>query len=149
MPIREILRAVVFLHRIADDKDFLRTVDCIPDSQMQVLEEELKIRQEDGEIETVQVGRMRYQAATLSVYQDGVDKFLETIDEPKLKAQYEQEKYRHDHADVRNWTPFPAYTAWLHSSMDRATPSEGEDSSSILDGATNFTGFDNVAETDK
>lgn len=149
MPIREILRAIVFLHRITDDKDILRTIDCIPDSQMQVLEEELKIRTDAGEIETVQVGRMRYQAATLSMYQDGVDKFLEMIDEPKLKQQYEQEKYMHDHANVRNWTPFPSYPMWLHSSTDRTTESESVDDSSTLSGATTFTGFDNVTETNK
>jgi hypothetical protein len=120
MPIREILRAVVFLHRLADDRDFLRTVDCIPDSQMKVLEEELKIRQDEGEIETVQVGRMRYQAATLSVYQNGVDKFLDMIDEVRL-----------------------------HSSTDRTPESESGEDGSIPSGATNFTGFDDVTEIGK
>jgi hypothetical protein len=84
MAIREILRAVVFLHRVADDKDILQAIDCIPDSQMQVLEEELKKRQDAGEIVTVQIGKGRYQAATLSVYTDGVEKFLSYVDQIQL-----------------------------------------------------------------
>lgn len=82
---REILRAAIFLHRVADDKDFTVTVNCIPDSRMKVLEEGLSERQERGEIDTVQIGRHRFQAASFTPYNDEIDNFFKKID-PVIKS---------------------------------------------------------------
>lgn len=112
---KEILCAVIFCHRVEDDKDFTETVNCIPDSQTKVLEEALKKMKADGELDTVQMGCYHKEVHPLSPEFDQVDAFL--------------------------------YKIRLHSSMERATPSEGEDDGSIPSGASNFTGFDDVDET--
>lgn len=80
MPIREILRAIVFLNRNVDGKDFNEIVNCIPDERMQDLEAGLKVRRDNGKINTVQIGRYRMQAANFTSYTDDVDKFFEKID---------------------------------------------------------------------
>lgn len=87
---REILRAVVFLHRVIDDRDFTTTINCIPDDRMKILEDGLKQRQANGEVDTVQIGRHRFEAAARTPYIDQIDKFFELIDSVKLKEQYEQ-----------------------------------------------------------
>lgn len=117
MPVREILRAVVFLHRIADDQDFTETINCVPDSTMKELEAGLLERQTAGEIDMVQIGRHRYDATSFTDYSDQVGDFLARVDEVRL-----------------------------HSSMDRATPSEGEDPGSIPGVASRFTGFDDIPD---
>lgn len=80
MPVKEILRGVIFCHRIADDKDFTVTVNCIPDTRMKDLEEGLKNRRESGLIDTVHIGRGRFEATMHTPYEDGVDKFFAKID---------------------------------------------------------------------
>src|SRR4051812_30681299 len=112
MSVREILKAIVFCHRIADDKDIMDRVICIPPSQCSYLEDELRKRTNEGEIDTVQIGRIYVEATVFTPYADEVDKFLSKVDEVRL-----------------------------HSSMDRATPSEGEDDGSTPSVASNFTGF--------
>lgn len=76
----------MFLHRIIDDKDFTSTVNCIPDSRMKVLEDGLRQRQTDGEIDTVQIGRHRFDAAARTPYADQIDKFFRLIDLEKTTA---------------------------------------------------------------
>lgn len=117
---KETLRAVIFLHRKADDQDFNEVINCVPDSRMNYLERALIERQNAGEIDTVQIGRHRNQAHPLSQDFDQVDIFLARLDSVRL-----------------------------HSSTDRATPSEGEDDGSIPSEASSFTGFDNVEATNK
>lgn len=117
MPIREILRAVIFLHRPKDKQDFNEVVTCIPDSRMKDLEEGLLEREDAGLICTVQIGRYRMQAANFTDYVDGVDKFFDRVDKTRL-----------------------------HSSKDRASASEAKDDSSILSGASKFTGFDDIED---
>lgn len=118
MPAREILKAIVFCHRIADDKDIMDKVICIPAQRCKYLEDELRKRAYEGEIDTVQIGRVYIEATVFTPYADEVDKFLSKVDEIRL-----------------------------HSSMDRATPSEGEDDGSTPSVASNFTGFDNVKDS--
>lgn len=84
MPIVEILRAIVFLNRTVDNKDFNEVVYCIPDIRMKVLEEGLKNRKDSGEINTVQIARHRTQATAFTEYFDDVDTFFEKIDSEKL-----------------------------------------------------------------
>lgn len=86
MPIREILRAVVFVHRVADDKDLEEVINCIPDERMKDLEVGLKQRQTSGELDLVQIGRHRTQATSFTEYNDQIDWFLALIDEVKLPA---------------------------------------------------------------
>lgn len=107
--VKETLRGIVFLHRIVDDKDFNEVINCIPDSRMKDLEEGLKQRRDAGEIDTVQIGRHRHEQHPLSEDFDQVDRFFAKIDSKRL-----------------------------HSSKERATPSEGEES--------NFIGFDDIEE---
>lgn len=107
---KEVLKAVVFCHRVADDKDFTEQVICIPADQAMILEQELLARKEAGELDVVQIGRLYIQEAPFTDYFNEVPDFLEVIDEVRL-----------------------------HSSKDRVTPSEGEDSGSIPDGASNET----------
>jgi hypothetical protein len=83
MPIKEILRAVIFLNRNVDNKDFNTVINCIPDERMKYLESALLTREGAGEINTVQIGRYRMQAANFTDYRDGIDEFLERIDEVK------------------------------------------------------------------
>ncbi len=80
MPIKEILRAIVFCHRIGDDKDFNELINCIPDSRMKDLETGLLERKKAGEIDTIQIGRQRYQATAFDTYPDEVDKFFVKLD---------------------------------------------------------------------
>lgn len=115
MPVREILRAVVFLHRLADKQDFTTTINCVPDSRMKDLEAGLLERQDAGEITTVQIARHRYDATVFTDYRDQVDQFLAKIDEVRL-----------------------------YGPTDRATPSEGVDGGSIPPRASRFTGFDDI-----
>src|SRR3954468_16717287 len=114
MAMKGILCAVIFLHRVEDDKDFTETVNCIPDERAQELEEALKQMKEDGELDVVQMGCYRKDVHPLSDVYDQVDDFLDKIR--------------------------------LHSSTDRATPSEGEDDGSTPSEASNFTGFDDVPD---
>lgn len=88
MPIREILRAVVFVHRVADDKDLEEVINCIPDERMKDLEVGLKKRQTSGELDFVQIGRHRTQATAFTDYNDQVDWFLALIDEVKLPTAF-------------------------------------------------------------
>lgn len=77
---REILRAIVFCHRIPDDKDFNELINCVPDSRMKDVEKGLRERSEAGFIDTVQIGRHRQEIHPLDVYEDQVDKFFDKID---------------------------------------------------------------------
>lgn len=88
MPIKEILKAVVFLNRNVDGKDISETVNCIPDSRMKVLEDALIERQNAKEINTVQVGRYRMQAASFTEYTDEVDRFLEKLDSVRPASRF-------------------------------------------------------------
>lgn len=88
MSIREILRAVVFIHRVADDKDIEEVVNCIPDSRMKDLEAGLKNRQQSGELDLVQIGRHRTQATSFTEYYDQVDTFLEKVDSVTLSIEF-------------------------------------------------------------
>lgn len=117
MAFKEILRGIIFLHRVSDHKDFNEVVNCIPDPRMKDLEQGLIERQRDGEVEGVQIGRHRKEEHPLSPEADQVDEFFHKIDAVRL-----------------------------HSSTDRATPSEGEDDGSIpSEASTDFTGFDDVS----
>jgi hypothetical protein len=118
MPVKEILRAVIFCHRIADDKDFNDTVNCIPDSRMKYLEAGLLERKAAGEIDTVQIGRHRYQASAFDEYSDEIDRFFAKLDLTRS-----------------------------HSSTNRVMPSEGVDDGLTPSETSNFTGFDDVNET--
>lgn|SRR5208337_1934833 len=116
MAFKEVLRGIIFLHRVADSKDFNEVINCVPDGRMKDLEDGLKERQEEGYISGVQIGRHRTEIHPLSPVCDQVDDFFAKID-----------------------------TLRPYSSTDRATPSEGEDGGSIPPGdTTEFTGFDDV-----
>jgi hypothetical protein len=97
MAFKEVLRGIIFLHRVADHKDFNEVVNCVPDDRMRDLEQGLIARQNEGEIETIQIGRHRTEIHPLSPVADGVDEFFAKIDSVRL-----------------------------HSSTDRTPPSEGE-----------------------
>ena len=127
---REYLRGIIFLHRLADNKDFNEVVNCVPDARMKDLEAGLKQRADEGEIDMVQIGRHRADIHPLSPVADGVDVFFAKVDAVRLKPLEECPECGRP-----------------YSSMDRATPSEGEDSGSIPDRASMFTGFDDVNET--
>ena len=118
MPVKEILRGVIFLRRVADGKDFNEVVNCVPDERMNDLEAGLIARRDNGEIDSVQIGRHRKEAHPLSSDEDQVDAFFAKIDSLKL----EKEECPHCHRP--------------YSSTDRAPLSESGDSSSILDEAT-------------
>lgn len=119
MPIQELLKVIVFCHRIADDRDFTEQIICIPSSNRKIFEAELLKRQDEGEIDTVQTDAIYIQATEFTPYQDETSKFLAKLDQVRL-----------------------------HSSTERATPSEGEEDSPTLSGASNFTGFDDVTDSD-
>ena len=127
---KEYLRGIIFLRRLADMKDFNEVVNCVPDSRMLDLEAGLKKRADEGEIDTVQIARHRTELHPLSPMVDMVDGFFAKIDAVRLKPQEECPECGRP-----------------YSSMERATPSEGEDAGSIPAGASSFTGFDNVNET--
>lgn len=114
---KEVLRPIVFLHRVADDKDFNELVLCIPDSRIKVLEAGLIERQNAGQIDTVQIGRHRFEGAPYTEYEDGIDAFFSKVDAVRL-----------------------------HSSTNRTVVSETTNESLTLSGATNFTGFDDIDE---
>src|ERR1017187_5129804 len=86
MPIQEILRAVVFLNRTADNKDFNEVINCIPDERMKDLETGLIERKSIGEVNTVHIGRHRTQATNFTDYSDEVDKFFEKIDKVRIHS---------------------------------------------------------------
>lgn len=125
MPVREILRAVVFLNRTADKKDFNEVVNCIPEERMKDLEEGLAILQDAGVVNTVQIGRYRAQATSFTDYFDQVDSFFEKI------------------------------STGLIAQEDRASTSEVDRLSSILSEASkirdaaNFTGFNSIPDINK
>lgn len=114
---QEMLKLIVFCHRVADDKDFTEKIICIPPSNADKLEQELLQRKADGELDVVQVGRIYIQSTVRTPYVDETQRFLTKID-----------------------------TVRLHSSMKRVSPSEGVDSGLIPDGASTFIGFDDVEE---
>lgn len=79
MAFKEILCAVVFLHRKHDDKDFTETVNCIPQERADELKAQLLEWQNEGIIDTVQVGAYWKEVHPLSEQEDQVDKFLNKI----------------------------------------------------------------------
>jgi hypothetical protein len=87
---KEILRGVIFLHRVIDDKDFNEVVNCIPDKRMKDLEAGLIERQVAGEIDTVQIARHRKEAHPLSEDVDQVDIFFKKIDSKRPHSSTER-----------------------------------------------------------
>jgi|ERR1700722_16702008 hypothetical protein len=80
MPIKEILQAIVFAHRLADNKDIEETINCVPDARMKDLEKALQERRDNGQLGLVQIGRMRKHAAPFTPYPDQVDDFIAKLD---------------------------------------------------------------------
>src|SRR3954466_4066298 len=112
----EILKAVVYCHRVIDNKDFTEKVICIPPGRAKDLEQELINLRNEGVLDIIQLGRVYIQATAFTTYEDEVDKFLNKI------------------------RP--------HSSTDRAPFSENEDDGTMPSEAPNFTGFEDVLESD-
>ena len=77
--VKEVLRGIVFLRRLADRKDFLEQVNCIPQSRMKALEAGLKRLGDEGIADNIQLGRNRFDPSPFTSYVDGVDAFFEKI----------------------------------------------------------------------
>lgn len=108
----EILKMVVFCHRIPDNKDFTDRVVCIPAERAGLLEAELKKRQASGYLDTVQIGRMYIQKTVSTPYEDEVDKFLAKID--SLREPLPEDRQREDY--MRELSQLP--TQILKSLLD-------------------------------
>lgn len=89
MPIKEILQAIVFVHRVPDNKDIEKVINCIPDARMKDLEAGLAERRDNGNLDLVQIGRMRKQVHPLDAPpQDQVDDFLTELDGCTLSPEF-------------------------------------------------------------